>query len=152
MKRGYLLAAGASLFFSLAGMGGTANATEEYCREYTKTIYIGGKAQEGYGSACMKPDGSWEFVNESNEIIPNQPMALPMQRRNVSTVIYYNDLDYYLRPFGWYPGRHIERRIERRHYYVDHHPHRYHYNDYGYRGNPHRNNYPRYYSHPYAWR
>ena len=32
----------------------------EYCREYTKTIYIGGKAVEGYGTACRQEDGAWE--------------------------------------------------------------------------------------------
>ena len=29
----------------------------QYCREYTHTIYIGGRPQEGYGTACREPDG-----------------------------------------------------------------------------------------------
>lgn len=32
-----------------------------YCREYTNSISVGGKVQEGYGRACRKPDGSWEI-------------------------------------------------------------------------------------------
>ena len=32
-----------------------------YCREYTQTIYVGGRTQEGYGNACRQPDGSWKF-------------------------------------------------------------------------------------------
>ncbi len=37
----------------------TANNT--YCREFTQTINIGGKSQEGYGTACRQPDGSWKI-------------------------------------------------------------------------------------------
>lgn len=33
-----------------------------YCREYTQTIRIGGKEEQGYGTACRQPDGSWEVV------------------------------------------------------------------------------------------
>lgn len=33
-----------------------------YCREYSHTIYVGGRAQEGYGRACRQPDGSWQIV------------------------------------------------------------------------------------------
>ncbi len=34
----------------------------EYCREYTKTIRIGGDIHRGYGKACLQPDGSWKIV------------------------------------------------------------------------------------------
>lgn len=34
-----------------------------YCREYQQTIVVGGKTQNGYGTACQQPDGSWEVVN-----------------------------------------------------------------------------------------
>lgn len=32
----------------------------QYCREYTQTIKIGGKVQEGVGTACRNEDGSWQ--------------------------------------------------------------------------------------------
>lgn len=32
-----------------------------YCREYRQTINVGGKVQEGYGTACRQPDGSWKI-------------------------------------------------------------------------------------------
>jgi len=35
----------------------------EYCREYQQTITVGGRREEGYGTACRRPDGSWEIVN-----------------------------------------------------------------------------------------
>ncbi len=37
---------------------------DAYCREFTKTIYVGGRAQQGYGTSCMQPDGSWQIVQE----------------------------------------------------------------------------------------
>ncbi len=33
-----------------------------YCREYQNTVYIGGRPQQAYGTACRQPDGSWEIV------------------------------------------------------------------------------------------
>lgn len=36
-----------------------------YCREYTKTIRIGGKVETGYGQACLQPDGAWEITKLS---------------------------------------------------------------------------------------
>jgi surface antigen len=38
----------------------TASGT--YCREYTQTIRVGGRAEQGYGTACRQPDGSWRIV------------------------------------------------------------------------------------------
>jgi surface antigen len=33
----------------------------QHCREFTHTIMVGGKKQEGYGTACRQPDGSWQI-------------------------------------------------------------------------------------------
>jgi len=33
-----------------------------YCREYQQTIWVGGKEQQAYGTACRQPDGSWEII------------------------------------------------------------------------------------------
>ena len=35
----------------------------ETCREFTQTISVGGKQEQGYGRACRQPDGSWKIVN-----------------------------------------------------------------------------------------
>lgn len=32
-----------------------------YCREYTTLGDIGGRVEELWGTACLMPDGSWEF-------------------------------------------------------------------------------------------
>jgi surface antigen len=33
-----------------------------YCREYTQTIIVGGRQEQGIGRACQQPDGSWKTV------------------------------------------------------------------------------------------
>lgn len=33
-----------------------------YCREYTQTIRVGGRTEQGYGRACRQPDGTWQIV------------------------------------------------------------------------------------------
>ena len=34
-----------------------------YCREFQQTIYVAGQPQQGFGTACRQPDGSWRVVN-----------------------------------------------------------------------------------------
>jgi|GEM_PF-2122688 len=38
------------------------NAYGQPCREFQQTIIIAGQQQEGYGTACRQPDGSWQIV------------------------------------------------------------------------------------------
>lgn len=35
----------------------------EYCREFQQTIQVAGQSQQGYGTACRQPDGSWKVMN-----------------------------------------------------------------------------------------
>ena len=35
----------------------------EYCREYTTTAIVNGRAQRVYGTACRNEDGSWRLVS-----------------------------------------------------------------------------------------
>jgi surface antigen len=51
------------------GHSGTVVATQtwqtsagQYCREYQQTIIVGGEQQQGYGTACRQPDGSWKMM------------------------------------------------------------------------------------------
>jgi len=34
-----------------------------YCREYQQTIVVGGRTEQGVGTACRQPDGTWKIVN-----------------------------------------------------------------------------------------
>ena len=40
------------------------NASDQYCREFNQKITVGGKTQNGYGTACRQPDGSWQIVSD----------------------------------------------------------------------------------------
>ena len=33
-----------------------------YCREFQQSMTVGGRTQNGYGTACRQPDGSWEIL------------------------------------------------------------------------------------------
>lgn len=32
------------------------------CREFQQTIYVGGRSQQAYGTACQQSDGSWQIT------------------------------------------------------------------------------------------
>lgn len=38
------------------------------CREFVSTIIIGGEQQQGYGTACRQPDGSWQLVSNPSTV------------------------------------------------------------------------------------
>jgi surface antigen len=38
------------------------SSSGQNCREYQQTITVGGRTEEGYGTACREPDGSWKIV------------------------------------------------------------------------------------------
>ena len=43
---------------------GYAPAVNATCREFQQTIVVAGRSQQGYGTACRQPDGSWRIVNQ----------------------------------------------------------------------------------------
>jgi len=34
----------------------------QYCREFQQTIVVGGRTEQGHGTACRQPDGSWRLM------------------------------------------------------------------------------------------
>ena len=40
------------------------NDSGQYCREFQNKITVGGQTQNGYGTACRQPDGSWQIVSQ----------------------------------------------------------------------------------------
>lgn len=75
MKSRYALAAVATTLVAGAASAQYVPATyqEPYCREFTKVVTVGGRAENAYGKACYKPDGSWEIV--SDDIPSSQPVT-----------------------------------------------------------------------------
>ncbi|UEM23883.1 glycine zipper 2TM domain-containing protein [Skermanella mucosa] len=41
---------------------GRNTQTGQYCREFTQTIYVGGRAEQATGRACQQQDGTWQIV------------------------------------------------------------------------------------------
>ena len=39
------------------------NSDGTYCREFSQTVTVGGRTEEGYGTACRQPDGSWKIIS-----------------------------------------------------------------------------------------
>lgn len=89
-----LAVAAASLFAAPADANAYGN---DYCREYTRTVYIGGRTQDAYGTACLQSDGSWMIVGEGlgNDIPSNTSQidyVIHDNNRYVTPnrVVYYN--------------------------------------------------------------
>ena len=42
---------------------GYGNTSGRYCREYKQTIYVEGRSETAYGTACKNADGTWTMTN-----------------------------------------------------------------------------------------
>lgn len=93
MKKFLLLAATASTLL----IGTQAHAQVGYadtttCREFTSTITVGNRLQQGVGTACLQGDGSWAIVSgpgTGTSFIDNGiPVAYPANSYPVNNVYY----------------------------------------------------------------
>lgn len=75
------------------------------CREFQQTIVIGGKKEQGYGTACRQPDGTWRIVSGPPAV---ESAAAPVERRTTVYVrevprpYYYPYYSYPYYPYGYY--------------------------------------------------
>jgi hypothetical protein len=75
------------------------NAQGQPCREFVTAITIGGREEQGYGTACRQPDGDWQVVSDDEAVSPPAPSP-----RAVAT--YPPPERYYAYPTGFYdPSR-----------------------------------------------
>lgn len=123
---------------ALAGVPEEASAYgNDYCREYTRTVYIGNRAQEAYGRACLQPDGSWMIVGEGlgNDIpqnVTNVDYVIRDNNRYITPprVVYYSSPRIVHRSnpaFVWYQGGHYRNGYHvsyNRNKHWDRHDHR----------------------------
>lgn len=72
------------------------NAQGQPCREFITTIIIADKEEQGYGTACRQPDGSWELVSSEDQASP--PPEVPP----TTAINYREPTDYYVYPSGFY--------------------------------------------------
>ncbi len=59
--------------------------SEPYCREYTQSLKIGNALQQGYGTACRQPDGSWQLMPTAQTAgaPPPPPITYVVRENNV---------------------------------------------------------------------
>lgn len=70
--------------------------SRDYCREYTRTVYIGGRAQDAYGTACLQSDGSWMIVGEGlGGDIPSNASGVDYVIRDNNRYVTPNRVVYY---------------------------------------------------------
>jgi len=52
---------------------------QQNCREFQQTVIVGGQPQQGYGTTCQQPDGSWQIVSPpaANPAPPPSVVAAP---------------------------------------------------------------------------
>lgn len=65
---------GERIIWHEGGASGAVIATREgvstsgrYCREFQQEVSIGGRTEQAYGTACRKPDGSWEVISVESQ-------------------------------------------------------------------------------------
>ncbi len=61
---------------------------QDYCREYTSDVAVGGRLQKSYGTACLQPDGTWAI--QSASVVPQQTAPIVIEKPvYVATPVYY---------------------------------------------------------------
>ncbi len=67
------------------------------CREFITTIVIGGEEQQGYGTACRQPDGTWELVaqTEVERPVPKAVAQAPIYITHPPPRYYYYPAEFY---------------------------------------------------------
>ncbi len=93
-KFGWILAGMGAAVAASTVLPSMAGAQGAYCREYTRSVMVGNKMQEGYGTACMQPDGSWQVMNEGQQSsVPSyaqpQPAFAPAPVYQPAPVVQY---------------------------------------------------------------
>jgi surface antigen len=79
------------------------NEEGQNCREYVTTIIIDGEEEEGYGTACRQPDGTWMIVSDEPAAIEEGGQTVVQGGEPVYTDHAVNPV--YLYPYGypyWY--------------------------------------------------
>jgi hypothetical protein len=79
------------------------NAQGGPCREFQRTIVIGGREEQGYGTACRQPDGTWRIVSGQTAAAPTVVQRSTVYVREVPRPYYsypYYPYSYY--PYGYY--------------------------------------------------
>jgi surface antigen len=110
------------------------NSEGQYCREFRQTILIGGKKEQGYGTACRQPDGTWQIVRGEGDHPTAYSQAPPVEKKTYGNVYgppyVYGYYPYY--PYRYYPYRYYPYYPPAYYYYPYPGPYYYYYPYYSY--------------------
>lgn len=74
------------------------NAQGQPCREFTTTIIIANQEEQGFGTACRQPDGSWMLDNDANS-----SASVPVTTNTITTTYLDRSPEaYYVYPSGFF--------------------------------------------------
>lgn len=81
-----------------------ANGQGQPCREFQQTIIIDGREEQGYGTACRQPDGSWQVVSGQPAAATTVVQGSTVYVREVPARYYssYYPYAYPYYPYGYY--------------------------------------------------
>jgi len=79
-----------------------SGAQGQPCREFLSTIIIGGEQQQGYGTACRQPDGSWQIVTNESSATPVAPPPQTNNYVNNPPSVYYSYPPDFYYPYNIY--------------------------------------------------
>lgn len=80
----------------------TFETSQGPCREFITSIIVGGNEEQGYGTACRQPDGSWQLV--SDDAFPDPAPPAPTREQ---VYVYEAPKRYYVYPAGFYGPQRI---------------------------------------------
>jgi hypothetical protein len=89
MKIGTKIMTLAVLTIAALSAGATQAKADGYCREYTRTVLIGGQPQQAYGTACLGPDGAWRV--QSEDLSRHQNGLYTTATLNSDNTVYFAD-------------------------------------------------------------
>lgn len=72
-----------------------ADTSGQPCREFQQTIVVAGQQQQGYGTACRQPDGSWRIVAGA-PVMAAAAVGAP----TIPTTVHIREV---VRPYPYYP-------------------------------------------------
>jgi|GEM_PF-836779 len=81
------------------------NELGQPCREFITTIVIGGREEQGYGTACRQPDGTWQIVTDEQATTstPSAPTNVYVYAPPERYYYIYPDAYYYYPSSFYYP-------------------------------------------------
>ncbi len=80
------------------------NEAGQPCREFVTTIVIGGREEQGFGTACRQADGSWQIVADSNDGVQDPPPQTDVYVVSPPASYAYGYYPYYPSAYYYYPS------------------------------------------------